>query len=113
MTMTIWKYPLEITDSQSFVTPEVWNPIHIAYQDERLTLWAEVDADDEAVVERTVVIVGTGNRYDAQGLAHIGSALDPNRPLVWHVYTTNDVVSLKPTHQPVAVRKGSGLSNGS
>ncbi len=84
--MSIWKYPLEITGEQKLMTPEVWNPIHVDHQVGQLTIWAEVDADDEAMVSRSVTIVGTGHRFDSEGLVHIGSAVDPNRPLVWHVY---------------------------
>ncbi len=84
--MIVWKYPMDIAGEQKLLTPGAWNPIHVGYQDGRLTLWAEVDPVGGVLVGRTVTIVGTGHSFDPQGMIHVGSALDPNRPLVWHVY---------------------------
>lgn len=83
----VWKYPLNVVGEQKFMVPGAWNPIHVDYQDGRLTLWAEVDVlRIDAMVSRTITIVGTGHSFDSEGLVYIGSALDPARPLVWHVY---------------------------
>ena len=86
--MTIWKYPLDVIGEQKIKTPAEWKPVHVDHQDGRLTLWAEVDLGEElgTQVTRTIVIVGTGHPFNAEGLTHIGSSLDPQRPLVWHVY---------------------------
>ena len=86
--MVIWKYPLDDIEEQKLLTAGrgAWNPIHVGYQDGRLTLWAEVDPVGGVLVSRTVTIVGTGHSFDSQGMVHVGSALDPNEPLVWHVY---------------------------
>lgn len=92
--MVIWKYPLDVVGDQEIKTPAVWKPIHIDHQDGVLTLWAEVDPGEELPgggrlgpeVTRAIVITGTGHPFNAEGLTYIGSSLDPQRPLVWHVY---------------------------
>lgn len=91
--MVIWKYPLDIVGEQKIKTPAAWKPVHVDYQDGRLTLWAEADPGAESGPEmtRTIVIVGTGHSFNAEGLTYIGSSLDPHRPLVWHVYEVDHV----------------------
>ena len=81
----VWKYTLDVVDEQEIGTPAVWKPLHVQHQNGELTLWAEVDPA-MPMITRSIVIIGTGHPFDSEGLTHIGSAVDPDRTLVWHVY---------------------------
>ena len=81
--MTIWKYPLAVTDVQSLSWPEFSRPLFVGNQGGTLTLWAMVNPgmEQESV---TVSIVGTGHPVDDSDGAYVGSAIVD--PYVWHVF---------------------------
>jgi hypothetical protein len=82
----IWKFELDVDAEQTIETPQVWEPLHVGYQDNRLVLWAEVDSRSK-MVERTIGIRGTGiplpNKH-WQWL-YIGT-VQSRHGFVWHVY---------------------------
>jgi len=89
---TIWKYPLEVTDVQEITMPVESEILSVHFQHGQLTLWTQVKLEDLAATTelrtRTIYIFGTGNPWptDTPKLFFIGTALDPNMPLVWHIY---------------------------
>lgn len=91
----VWKYVLEIEDAQSFSMPADAVALSVQFQPARhfgagrdeheLVLWALVHR--EAPFEhRRIRVVGTGNPCDVAGWQYVGTAQEPGRPLVWHVF---------------------------
>lgn len=82
--MTVWKFPLDITDVQKVPMPSGADLLHVAEQHGVLTLWARV-APDAPVTDRIIGITGTGNPCPAEGDGwYVGSA--QVGPFVWHVW---------------------------
>jgi hypothetical protein len=80
--LTVWKFPLAITDQQQIEMPVGAEILHVEPQEKTLCLWARVDPD--APLEgRAFVITGTGNPVP-EVVDHVGSAVVP--PFVWHVW---------------------------
>lgn len=88
MAMTIWKYPLRLTDVQSIEMPLGAEIIAVAEQYGALCLWAWVNDDPDAKqVKRQIAIVGTGNPAPGYHEAlHIGTVVTAGGSLVWHVF---------------------------
>jgi hypothetical protein len=91
----IFKYPLEITDTQTLVTGKNPEPLSVQYQHGKLTLWALVDDDSdmqdvETLSRLEIRIFGTGHAVDWEDavLTFLGTVQDPTSvmPLVWHVF---------------------------
>jgi hypothetical protein len=65
-----------------------------------LHMWVEVELDGQTAMpvmpamrpERTFQIFGTGDPDIPPGAVHIGSVVEPDDPMVWHVYELLDVV---------------------
>ena len=85
---TIWKYELEYENDQTIQTPRLWKPLHIGMQNGAICLWAEVDSEDSDIVERRISVHGTGHplRVHHHEWSHLGTTVDENLGLVWHVY---------------------------
>jgi hypothetical protein len=82
--MKIWKFPLEITDSQLVSMPFHSQIICIQSQQGVVTLWALVDPTSPAR-EKKICICGTGN--DAPyGINYLGTAQTHGGEFVWHVF---------------------------
>ena len=80
---TIHEYPLELVDGyQPVATRWWWRAVHVAMQDGKPTVWAEVRTDGD-VLQRRLLVVGTGYPVP-DGCEHVGSAMDGQ--FVWHVY---------------------------
>lgn len=58
--MTIWKFPLEVTDVQDVALPAFAEIISAQNQGGTLFLWAIVDPDHK-LLDRRIHILGTGN----------------------------------------------------
>lgn len=88
MNETIWKFPLEVTDSQSVKMPKASRILSVQTQGGQPCLWAWVDS--EAPLEtRTFHTFGTGHpmRKDArQILEHVGTYQLNDGALVFHVF---------------------------
>ena len=80
---TIWKYTLEITDSQGIEMPKYAKILSVGNQHESLCLWVEVEPlmPKEG---RRIVIIGTGHDMPSMLIHYIGSVVI--NQFVWHVY---------------------------
>lgn len=81
--VTIWKYPIEITDEQNVMMPRNAKVLSVAAQNDTLTLWALVDPS-APLESRRVVVVGTGNPITGKLGRFRGTVVMP--PFVWHVF---------------------------
>lgn len=81
--ITIWKYPIKITDIQKLILPEGSKILSIHNQFGILTLWVLVNTEAKEE-ERAISIVGTGRPCWCQTWSFIGTVLDD--PFVWHVF---------------------------
>lgn len=85
---SIWKYPLNIIDTQSVEIPANSRILSVQFQHEVLTVWAHVEASNPKVL-RKIHIYGTGHPADsAEYLDFIGTAQQYG--LVWHVFAERD-----------------------
>ena len=82
--MTIWKYPLQLTDRQSFRMPIGALILSLQVQYEIPCLWALVDPK-ERTEERAFRIYGTGHPVDEIG-RFLGTFQIHNGALVFHVF---------------------------
>ena len=91
MKRVVYKFPLQITDSQRINLPrpygntfnDVWWRM-LAFQHGQLCLWAEVRADKPAL-PCEVIVRGTGHEFPVcQPESYVGSVQDGQ--FVWHVY---------------------------
>lgn len=57
---TVWKFPINVTDTFSFPLPAGHRVVHVGLQGGRPHMWVEVDTD-QPDVERSFYVVGTGN----------------------------------------------------
>ena len=81
--MVIYKYELELEDTFEIETPAMFNPVHIAVQDGKICLWAEV-VPDSPKWKRTFFCRGTGQTVPI-GADRIGTvALEDG--YVFHFY---------------------------
>lgn len=80
----IYKYDLEITDVQQISPPAGALLLNVAFQGDRLCLWALVNTDYRAH-DRIIKIYGTGQPVESQIGHYIGTAHDP-RGFVWHAF---------------------------
>ena len=90
---TIWKFPIEITDTQEITAPE---PAHVLSAGigpgGEPCVWVEVDTD-RPKVSRGIAVVGTGNPSpNANEARYVGSFVHrvdrPNSSVefVWHIF---------------------------
>lgn len=83
--MTIWKYPLEMTDIQTIGVPRGAVPLSVQVQGETPCLWALVDPENppRAMIVKTV---GTGHACVLDGYRHLGTYQLHGGSLVFHVF---------------------------
>lgn len=81
--MTVWKFEL-YSHRQAIKAPGLGRLLHVAIQDGRPMVWAEVDTEHE---DRHCVVdtVGTGMKV-LDDLVYVGTFHE--QTLVWHVYST-------------------------
>lgn len=86
MNETIWKYPLQVTDSQTVAMPKASRILTVKTQAGQPCLWAWVDS--EAPLEkRTFETFGTGHPMpSSRAREHIGSYQLNGGALVFHVF---------------------------
>ena len=84
---SIWKYPLEIADSQIILMPEGAHLLCVQAQREQLCLWAIVDSNAPRE-KRMFRIHGTGHELpdDIGNYIYIGTVQQEGGHLVWHVF---------------------------
>jgi hypothetical protein len=88
--LTIWKFPLVLTDHQDVEMPISARFLHVALQEATLCLWAEVDPNATKEL-RTIRVIGTGHPLEDTPRKFIGTVV--MGPFMWHVY---DVTSESP-----------------
>ncbi len=82
--MTIWKFPLQLTDTQKIPMPKDAQILSAQVQDGTLCIWALVDPD-RPKEERKIEIHGTGNAsVNLLPKTFIGTA--QMGMFVWHVF---------------------------
>lgn len=83
--MTIWKFPLEVTDSQVIKIPEINRPLTVQSQDGTPCLWAVVDPDSPRTKIR-VLTFGTGHPGVTAEMNYVATYQLRNGGLVFHVF---------------------------
>lgn len=85
--MTIWKYPLAVTDTQSVSMPKGAKILTVQIQRGEACLWALVEPDNPTET-RIIEIFGTGHPIPdgAAKREHIGTFQLPELGLVFHVF---------------------------
>lgn len=85
MNTAIWKYALEIGDTNLIQMPEGAEALTVQTQHGSLCLWAKVNPDVE-LEDRLFVIHGTGHAIKDAQETYIGTAQMADGALVWHVF---------------------------
>lgn len=84
----IFKYEIEISgDDTEIEMPKGSTPISIQMQFGKICMWVVVDEvkiKDEDTERRLFTVVGTGHRFDADGLNYLSTV--QYNGLVWHVF---------------------------
>ena len=83
--MTIWKFPLQITDRQWVSVPGGSKILSADNQHGVLCLWAMVNPESNTRVQRKIAIIGTGNPMPQdEAMEFIGTVI--LGVFVWHVF---------------------------
>jgi len=83
----IFKYKLNIIDSQYIPMPQGSQILSVKEQNGTLNIWAIVDINNDNIKNRWFYIFGTGNEFDISldDAKFIGTVVMSNG-LVWHVF---------------------------
>lgn len=85
--MVIWKQQLSVVDVQTIYIPRGAEILSVANQDGLLCMWFVCDPDGQPT-KRTIEIIGTGHRFEANSTSltrkFIGTAIIG--PFAWHVF---------------------------
>lgn len=99
MSLTIWKFPLQIIDRQKVPMRQSADILSVQFQGSQLVLWAMVD-EDAPTKSRFIEIFGTGHPMPQlvpqSERRFLGTAQDPKTGLVWHVFELRDLTGLLP-----------------
>lgn len=82
---TIFKYPLDVVDTQVIKLPKGADPFTAQFQSDQLCIWAAVDTDAE-LEDREFRIIGTGQPLDLSGVFRYLSTVQQGS-FVWHIFT--------------------------
>jgi len=83
---TIWKFPLQLTDSQQIDIPMGYKILCVQAQNGQGCLWAEVMPDAQ-VKKATFLTLGTGHPIQhPANMEYLGTYQTNGGSLVWHVY---------------------------
>ncbi len=81
--LTVFKYPIKITDVQTIKMPMGWKPLRVGIDPKGdFCLWALVDTDN-LEIEQDIYVHGTGHEVGTDE-EYIGS--DVQGHFVWHVF---------------------------
>ncbi len=83
---TIYKYPIEATDSQDVEMPKGAKIIKTDTQDGKICLWAVIDPNETKVEQVTIKVAGTGHPIEEDKLDYIGTVQQWGGKLVWHIF---------------------------
>ena len=85
MKRKIYKYPLQMADTQTVEMPEGAKLLTAQMQGQTLCLWALVDVEPELPKQnREIEIIGTGNPFTEAPRRYIATA--QSGQWVWHVF---------------------------
>jgi hypothetical protein len=84
MTLTIHKFPLDRHDTTHIRAGRRFDPIQVGMQHDTVTVWAEVEKEDNLKYQYDFDVYGTGWDIPSDAGTYVGSAFD--RDYVWHVY---------------------------
>jgi hypothetical protein len=83
----IFKYPLEITDTQFIELPLGAEILTVQVQGDQLCLWAMVNTSPDAITKnRRIEIVGTGYPVPAGDLKYISTIQIMDGSLIFHIF---------------------------
>lgn len=82
----VYKYPLSYVDNPLLTLPIGAQFLHLDMQDGVPTLWALVDPEEQGQEERALRFAGTGHPISEEIIAHIGTTIDHEMGLVWHLF---------------------------
>lgn len=83
--ITIWKYPLEVTDVQEIIVPGEYEFLTVQMQNGSPMLWARVDTEVDSKSRVRIEICGTGNPASSKELTKYIATFQMG-PLVFHVF---------------------------
>lgn len=83
---TIYKYPLDLTDSQKLSLPVTAKPRSVQLQGDQLCLWAEIYTEVDGLKSVVISIVGTGHPIPPGAVHYLGTVQQGQ--FVWHVYAS-------------------------
>ena len=85
---TIWKYPLQLIESQIIEVPVGHSFLTVQVQNDIPCLWILV-IPDQPKIKVCISIYGTGERvHFAEGRQYIGTFQQHYGSLVWHVFAS-------------------------
>ena len=83
----IYKYPLEVTDTQFIELPLGAEILTAQMQGNQLCLWAMVNSSPDAIKKnRCIEIIGTGNPVPTGDLKYISTFQIAGGGLIFHVF---------------------------
>ena len=85
MSQMVYKYPLELTDTQQIEMPDGARLLSVKNQQGTLCLWALVDPH-APMVKRTIYVLGTGHTRNDEVSAELFVGTVLMGWLVWHVF---------------------------
>lgn len=84
--MTIWKFPINITDRQTVMMPARAKILTVQVQYGAAYLWAQVDEKLVTEEERGIEVFGTGHPMNDEERRYIGSIQLHGGGLVFHIF---------------------------
>lgn len=85
MKITIWKYPLDLTDTQNVMMPKSAKILTAQVQGDSLCLWALVNPDAPKQ-RRKIEILGTVNPAPDVNRRYISTVQMIGGSVVWHIF---------------------------
>ena len=83
--LTIWKYPLLVTDEQTIEVPYEARFLTVQKQDKQPVLWALVDPKNHKI-SKTIHIFGTGHEIPRDIGSYISTFQMHEGMLIFHVF---------------------------
>lgn len=83
--LTVYKYPLPLTDTYTLTIPQPAQIIHTGLDPiGSLCIWAVVDPASTEWIQHTLHVIGEGTPFPDDPRIHLGSVLQ--EPFIWHVF---------------------------
>ncbi len=97
MARRVFKYPLEMIESQEIEFTGIVDILSVAVQGDGLVLYAIVNPDDKRKAKVEVLIRGTGHDLgqDMTGYVFMDTHITHRGALVWHVWRSGEVAAVE------------------